>query len=209
MIRFRSLTLLLIAGLSLQASSLDAKGPKRPPEGPLITIHAPHPERLEFALDEIGLDWGGHPGASERVPAQSVALVAGTRLLATEGGTLALVGFPRVARPEDLSPIATALEAANPGAEAHLVLYVPSHPKSKASRGLLTRQVGLILEQGADPGSVTAGLAVVSIRRASVSGGYVLDAENPLAALSLADLLRQRSGVKIAYPMVRRFVFHR
>ena len=95
--------------------------------------------------------------------------------------------------------MAGALKAANPGAEFHLVLYAPGRAKTRASRGLLTREVGLILEQEADPRNAVAGLSVVSIRPAGVSGAYVIEAEDPLAALRLAAELRGRPGVKEAY----------
>ena len=198
-------SVIVVAGLVLfLADSLSARPPKRPPDGPLITVYAPHPEQFELALDEIALDWGSHSGA----PAQSAIAIAGTRVMEREA-VLAWFAVTRAASPVDLLTVARALKAANPGADAHLVLYVPGHPKDKASRKLLTRQVGLILEPGVDPLNVLAGLPFVSIQPAAVSGGYVIEAEDPLAALTFAEGLRDRPGVKHAYPVIRHRVFPR
>jgi hypothetical protein len=205
----RWVSVIFIAGLVLvQPDSPSAKPPKRPVEGPLITIHAPNPEQFELALDEIVLDWSGRPGATKLAPAQAAVAIAGTNVVKREA-IHALVAMTKAATSGELLMVATALKAANPGAEANLVLYLPGAAKDGASRQLLTSRVGLILEQGADPGHVVAGLPVVAIGPASVSGGYVIEAKDPLAALSLADALRQRPGVKHAYPLVRRPRFSR
>ena len=63
-----------------QTGSLSPGSPERPLEGPLITAYAPRPERFELALDEIVLDWGGHPGT----PAQSAVATPGAVVVERE-----------------------------------------------------------------------------------------------------------------------------
>jgi hypothetical protein len=186
-----------------------AEGAKRTPEGPLVTIHAPHPEQFELALDEIELDWTGDPGAKQRTPGKSAVPIAGTTIRESEDARAGLE-VSGVASPGDLLTKAAALKAANPGAEANLVLYEPGLPKSKATRRLLTREVGLLLEQGGDLGAILTGLPVGAARPVpGVPGGYVVAAGDPLAALDLAEALRQRAGVRSAYPLLKRGHFSR
>jgi hypothetical protein len=182
--------ILLVAGFSLGVAGLvladQGKGPKRAPVGPLITIHAPHPQQWELALDEIELDWSKTPGAKERAPREVVAVLGVTGL-------------------DALRKRAKALKDANPGAESHLVLYEPGLPRSTASRRLLTRHVGLLLDQNVDPQSLLSGLPGGRIKKVpGVPDGYTVEAEDPLAALELADALRLRPGVRSAYPLLQR-----
>ncbi len=185
----RVILFLLLAGLSLGAAGLvladQGKHPKTAPTGPLITVHAPHAQQWELALDEVELDWSKAPGVTGRAPRQVIP-VAGA------------------AGRDDLKKKAKALKDANPGAESHLVLYEPGRPHSKASRHLLTRHVGLILDKDVDPQSVLAGLPGVQIKKVpGVPDGYTVEAEDPLAAVDLADALRLRSGVQHAYPLLQ------
>jgi hypothetical protein len=187
---------LLVAGLSLGAAGLapadqEVKGAKRAPTGPLITVHAPHPQQWELALDEIELDWSKAPGAKDRAPREVVAVTG-------------------AAGRDDLKKKAKALKDANPGAESHLVLYEPGTPRSKASRRLLTRHIGLILDKNVDPQSVLSGLPGGQIKKVSgVPDGYTVEAEDPLAAVDLADALRLRAGVRSAYPLLQHQQFKR
>ena len=184
-------------------------GAKRPAEGPLITVRAPQPQQFEIALDEIELDWSVDPGAKVRQPAQAPALIPGTAILESQA-TRALVSVPGVTDPKDLLPTAVALKAANPGSDVHLALYEPGLPKSRATRRLLTREVGLLMERGEAPTQVLGGLSAASVRPVpGVADGYVVEAADPLAALDLAEALRQRPGVRSAYPLLKRHYFPR
>lgn len=200
------LTMLFVAHLVVfQLQYASAQKPKRAPVGPLFTIYTPHPERLELALDEIELDWSRQPGAKRRAPARSAVAIAGTWIVQSDA-VRALVGVSGATSSAGLLSIADALKAANPGAEAHLVLYEPGIPKTRASRRLLTREVGLLLEEGHEPDVVVAGLPSGKVRPVTtVPGGYVVEAGDPIAALDLADRLRQRPGVRAAYPLLRRY----
>jgi hypothetical protein len=191
-----------------QAQALSAKEPKRPSAGPLITVHTPHPEQLEIALDEVELEW---TDLSEKklAPAESPRMIYGSRVVKSETAR-AVVAVTGIASPMDLSMMATSLKAANPGAEAHLILYEPGLPRSTATRRLLTREVGVVLEQGEDPQSLLTGISAGSVRSVSgVPGGYVIEASDPIAALNLADALRRHPGVRSAYPLLKRAYFPR
>lgn len=204
----RSTILCIVSLVLFQAEALSAKEPKRPPAGPLITVHVPHAEQFEIALDEIQLEWTD-PGEKKLAPAKTPMMIYGTRVVKSEASRAA-VAVSGITSPTDLSMMATALKAANPGTEAHLILYEPGLPRSKATRRLLSREVGVVLEQGKDPHSLLAGLPDGSIRSvAGVPGGYVVEASDPIATLNLADALRQRPGVRSAYPLLKRAYFPR
>lgn len=190
--------------------ALSAKQSKRLPAGPLITVHTPHPEQFEMALDEIELEWTDS-GNEKYVPDEAPIMVHGARVVKSEASR-AIVALSGITGPTELSMMATVLKAANPGAEAHLILFEPGLPQSSASRRLLTREVGVVLEEGKDPQELMAGagLPAGSIRGVpGVPSGYVVEADDPLAALTVADALRQRSGVQSAYPLLKRAYFPR
>ena len=195
--------------LLAQPGGLGAEGAARPLEGPLIALHAPHARQYELALDEVELDWSGDSGAKTRRPAQSAAPIPGTMIVEAEG-VRARVSVPPVPDPQDLLPLAAALKAANPGSQAHLVVYEPGLPKSQATRQLLTREVGLLMAQGVDPQGIFTGQPTGAIRPVpGVPDGYVVEASDPLAAVALADTLRQRPGVRSAYPLLKRTYMRR
>jgi hypothetical protein len=182
--------ILLVAGFSLGVAGFvladQGKRSKRAPAGPLITIHVPHAQQWELALDEIELDWSKTPGAKERTPRTVVSVIGATG-------------------PDDLRKRAKSLKDANPGAESHLVLYEPGLPRGKASRRLLTRHVGLLLDRNVDPRSLLSGLPGGQIKKVpGAPDGYTVEADDPLAALELADALRLRPGVRSAYPLLQR-----
>jgi hypothetical protein len=209
----RVFLILLVAGFSLGVAGLvpadQGKRPKRAPAGPLVTIHAPHPQQWELALDEVELDWSKTPGAKERTPAKSAVPVPGTKIEKGES-VRAVASVIGAASPDALRKRAKSLKDANPGAESHLVLYEPGLPRGKASRRLLTRHVGLILDKAVDPQSVLSGLPGGQIKKVpGVPDGYTVEAEDPLAALGLADALRLRPGVQSAYPLLQRQHFTR
>lgn len=190
------------------AEALSAKQPKRPPAGPLITVHAPHQEQLEMALDEVELEW---TDLSEKklAPAETPMMIYGSQVVKSEAAR-AVVAVSGITSPMDLSMMATSLRAANSGAEVHLVLYEPGLPRSTATRRLLTREVGVVLEQREDPQSLLAVISAGSVRAVpGVPGGYIVEASDPLAALNLADALRRRPGVRSAYPLLKRAYFSR
>ena len=187
---------------------LDAQTPATVRPSARITIHAPHPEPLELALDEVELDWSGAPAVRGRAAAAAVE-AAGARLSAVDERRAVF----RPANAGDLRglwAVAEALEAANPGAQARLVLYEPGLPRSEATRRLLTREVALLLGPAEEPQDVLVGLSVGPVRAVpGVRGGYVVEARDPIDALDLADLLRQRLGVQSAYPLLKRRHFTR
>lgn len=204
----RSTILCVVWLVIFQAQALSAKESDRPPAGPLITVHTPHPEQFEMALDEIQLEWTD-PGEKKLAPAQTPIMIYGTQVLKSEAFRAA-VAVSGITSPTDLSMMAAALKAANPGAEAHLILYEPGLPQSEATRRLLTREVGLVLEQGEDPQSLLTGLPAGSIRSVpGVPGGYVVEVSDPITALNVADALRRRAGVRSAYPLLKRQHFPR
>lgn len=190
--------------MALGGVPLDAKEPKRPVTGPLITIYAPHAQQFEIGMDEVELDWSHVPGAKSRALGRQASPAGGARIVEGEGVRARAI-FAPVASTAELEGMAAALRLANPGANAHLVLYEPGRPKNAATRRLLTHEVGLLMEPGVDPQPAIAGLPVVAMRPlVNVADGYVLHANNAIAALNLADALRHRSGVRNAYPLVRR-----
>lgn len=202
---WRAMVLILSALLLIVGPPVLAEAEKAFPAGPLITIHAPHPDRFELALDEIELDWSGLKADEARALAASAAEVAGTRLEVRDRHR---VVFRVLAAVDAMGLWATAraLEVENPGAEANLVLYRPGSPRDARARRLLNRNVGLLLEQSETPDKVLAGLPIRGLRAVpGVPGGYVFTADDPLAALGLADAVRQRRGVRSAYPLLKRF----
>jgi hypothetical protein len=196
----------LLAGCLVlsQVAGFSAEAAKRLPTGPLITIHTTRALQFELVLDEVGLDWSSAPGAKTQSPAQSVAPIAGTTVLEAEA-THALLAVPAAATPADLLPTAAALMAANPGSETSLVLYEPGLPKSKRTRQFLTREVGLLMEQGVDPRGILADRPAGTVRPVpGVPDGYVVATPDPLAALDFAEAVRQQPGVRSAYPLLKR-----
>lgn len=191
------------------AGGLEAKEPKRPRLGPLITIHSPEPRQFELALDEMELDWSHDASARARAPGLAAREVLGARLAARDGvrAIFALSGVPD--RPT-LRAMAAALRGANPGAVPHLVLYEPGLPQGLASRLVLGPEVSLLLKPGEDPVAVLAGHTVGVIRRVSgLPGAFLVEVGDPFDALALADALRTHPGVTNASPMLKRMFFPR
>lgn len=206
----RGCALALVAALLASATGdVEAKEPKRPPVGPLITVHTPQPRQFELALDEMELDWSRDPGARLRAPAAGAREVPGARLAARDDlrAIFFLTGVPDRAA---LRAMGMALKGANPGAEAHLILYEPGLPDSVATRLVLTREVSLIVKPGEDPAGVLAGQAIGSIRTVpGVPGGFVVEVGDPLGALDLADALQGHPSVRSASPLLKRLLFPR
>ena len=57
-----------------------------------------------------------------------------------------ILNVPVTSGPDDLLRVSAALEAKNPGREVGLVLYEPGQPRSVATRAILTREIGLIVD---------------------------------------------------------------
>lgn len=196
-------TLVCVGWLALfPTEALSAKQSKRPRAGALITVHTPHPEQFEIALDEIELEWT-EPGTKRFAPDEAPIMVHGARVVKSEASR-AIVTVSGITGPTELSMMATVLKAANPGTEAYLVLFEPGLPRTQATRHLLTREVGLILEQGVDPHTLLADLSADTVRSVpGVPEGYVIEADDPMAALAVADALRKQPGVRNAYPLLK------
>jgi hypothetical protein len=172
--------------------------------GQRITVPGRAAQEYELALDEVELDWGRQARVKQQAPGRQVTSVPGAWIVRREHAR-AIVALEPAADAAALQEKVRDLRAANPGAEAHLVLYAPGRPRSEATRRLLTREVGLLLEAEADLQAVIAGLPVTALRPVpGAPGGYVADATGALAALELAEALAKRPGVKAAYPLLRR-----
>ncbi len=196
------LALIVMLGLADLSS---AQKMKRPLEGPLITVHVPQPKRLELALDEVELHCCRTGSANAQAPTFRTGGIVGVQITEMEQARF-VVRLSGVTSSADLLAKATALVAVNPGAETHLVVYQPGLPKTKSTRHLLTREVALLLEPGQDPAALMTGVAVGELRPVpGVRGGFVVEAGDPLAAVDLADTLRQRPGVRSAYPLLKMF----
>ena len=173
-------------------------------QGATITVHAPHAQQYELALDEIEL----HPEPGRSLPAAASLSAAGVGTVARRDSTSARFTLTPAASADAVLQHARNLEAANPGTVAQLVLYEPGRDRSEATRHLLTREVAVILENA---GVAAAFLAEYAAREPrpieAVPNAYMLIAEDPLSALTLADALRLRAGVTTAYPLLRRRLF--
>jgi hypothetical protein len=168
-----------------------------------MLVHTPYPEEFDLALDEIELDWSGMPGAKSLSPGFTAVAIAGTRPV-DRAATRATIATTDVTTIEDLIALGAALESANPGAEAHLVLYVAKRDRGESTRRLLTREVGVLLAPQADPQAILSGVPASGATPVpGVPGGYVLRADDPKSALDLAAALRRRPGVKTAYPLLK------
>jgi hypothetical protein len=197
----------LLTAPALSAHGAHEKEGDLNPAGLRITVSGPTSRQYEVALDEIELDWSRRAEVKRHAPGRQAVSVPGANFMEREAAR-AVAKLDPVAGIHDLHHASDVLRAANPGAEAHFVLYEPGRPRSKATRHLLTSEVGLVLEPNADLQVITAGLSVVAIRPvAGVASGYVVDAADPMAALDLVEALVQRPGVKTAYPLLRRQYF--
>lgn len=203
----RAASWLLLSVMTCGLSDSAVLAQRRPVEVSVpMTLYTPEPQQLNLALDEIELDW------SEQDPGRTLSgspnPVPNTRLTTIEA-TRAIFAVSDVSTPEGLAAVSRALESVNPGAEANFVLY-ELEGRSVASRRVLTTHTALILEDPSDP---TGALIEYAARNPQplegVPGGYLLEGSDPLSAVQLADALRDRAGVKSAYPLVKRRQFLR
>ena len=168
----------------------------------LLTISSPEPKQYELALDESAIDWNRSTGESAR------AVLPDGAVLVEKPGSPTVLSISRVTSADQLADVTQAFEAANPGATAHLVLYEAGRPRTEASRRLLTREVALLLDDDRDPGELVRSV-VNGVPRPipGVPRAFVIEADDPLAALGVADALRLLPGVRNAYPLLRRQLF--
>jgi hypothetical protein len=66
----------------------------------------------------------------------------------------------------------------------------------------LTREVGLLLDGNARAERVLSDLSTRPVP--GVPNGFVVEANDPQAALELVEKLRERSGVRTAYSLLKR-----
>jgi hypothetical protein len=193
--------------LYLAASALVVLGVNRSalaqaPASITITIRTPEPRTFQLALDEVELDW------SERDPnrqlSRAATAIANTRIAIAERAR-AVMALTSVGNMQALAARSAALEAANPGAEAHYVLYEPGERRAQEARALLTARTAVLLEDDRDPSGVLAEYAARNPQPIEgVPGGFLLQAADPLSAVDLAEALRVRIGVRVAYPLLER-----
>jgi len=178
--------------------------PARAPSGPVVTIHAPNPRQLEVVLDEVQLDWSRVPRARALAPATGAVAAPGTRIVAADA-VRARVSVAPAADLSSLRAAVAALKAANPGADVHLVVYPVNLPKTAAHRQLLTHEVAVVAGSEAALRSALPGGSAHDVKPVpGVPGGFVVDAEDPVAALELAEALRRQPDIQAAYPLVKR-----
>jgi hypothetical protein len=170
-----------------------------------LTIRTPAAERFELALDEVELQWTTEGAARANAPAETPRTIAQRR---TTGGVVFSVrAIPTVS---ELERALRELEGRNPDAKGHLVLYEADRPRTEASRRLLGREIAVILTTVANPTVVFKGLSPALVRPLqSVPRAYIVEAADPLSALTLADTLRSAPGVATAYPLLQRVQYAR
>ena len=187
----------------LDADAQDAtqRRPQRVPEGPLLTVRTPEEEQFELSLDELELEPQDGSRAAESIP--SLSLSSSISFVAARDGR-SILRVSGASGSEDLLRFSTDLEAANAGSRVNWVLYRPEFAKTLGTRILLTREVGLILDddvplQGVFSDSVGKARAVPGVANA-----YVVEASDPMSALNLVERLRQRPGIRTVYSLVKR-----
>lgn len=163
-----------------------------------LTVFAPERQDYALALDELEVRFDD-PRASQaftlNLPA--AATLAGgdsrapiLRATATDSGALV--------------QIARDIEVRNAGVHVDLVLYEAGRSRSDVTRRVLTREVAVLFEPGADAASLIGVVTSARPRRLEgVEGAYVVEAMEPLDAIVLADSLRAMTDVKAAYPLLR------
>ena len=170
--------------------------------GRTIAVAAPEPLRLVLALDEIELDWSG-AGDERVVLSRNVAAVPGVRSVQRDG--LHAVLTLTAGSEADVATTLRAAEAANPGAEGRLVLYEEGAPRSERTRHLLTREVAVLVDPTVGVAGLATQLGVAPPRSvAGVPNAWILLANDPLDALRLAETANGTTGVRLAYPLLRK-----
>jgi hypothetical protein len=152
----------------------------------------------DVTLDELWLTARTAPGG--RVPP---VVVPGARSRGTRGD-FEIFALENVVGAPDLGQRLHALENANPGREAHLVVFERGAARVDGNRALLGREVALLLKSADAPVPESLkGLDVAPFP--SVPGTFIVRAADPLAALDIVDKLRNDPAVLSSYPLLRRF----
>ncbi len=168
-----------------------AQGPVQP-----IVVHTPAPRAFDLALGEL---WLRGSAQEQRTPPRlpqgnmrHVATRAGHALLATDNTSTV----------EQLVSQVRQLEDANPQSEAYLVLYERGSAHDDAHRSLLTKEVVIILNQGAKVPQAAQALGPTPA--GAIPNAFVVRAADPFGALELAEQLRAEPGVQTSYPLLKR-----
>ena len=110
--------------------------------------------------------------------------------------------------PEDLLRVSAALKAETPGREVGWILDEPGRPRSVATRAILTREIGLLVDPHVVVDEIVRDIGPLRAVP-GVEDGYVVEASDPMKALELVETLRQRTGVRTAYSLLKRQMFTR
>jgi len=168
-----------------------------------IRIANPDSKRFVLALDEIVLEWTGGEEQGREAAANALAL-QGAVVAKFESGRVSLV-LSRVRTSDDLRSAIGDHEAANPGAEGYAVLYESGRARSPQTRRLLTREVAILLKDGAELSAALSACGVgAAIPLDGVPGAVKVIAGSPLDAPALAESCQRTPGVLAAYPLLRR-----
>lgn len=112
--------------------------------------------------------------------------------------------IPATASVSELKHYAASLRRAT-GEEADLILYESGARRNEYTRRVLTREVLVTLEPGADAGAAAKAAGAVSVRELDFAPAFFLfAAAGTGGALDLADALRGAPGVLSAEPMLAR-----
>ena len=172
------------------------------PSSLLVTVYTPSMQQFELALDQAELEWV-NAGPGKQVLAAGVVAVEGTRVARRLGARTEFVVMD-AHTPAELVARVKALEGANPGSQGELVLYERGSGRSDSTRHVLTKQIGVVLKDPTDPDGILKRFAATTPQTVpGVPGGYVIAADDPLAAVGIAGLLRQEPGVASASPLMR------
>ncbi len=162
------------------------------PVSPQVPIATPSPVPFELALDEVELHWAKMP-AGRRSPLVSTAGVLGASVRSQRRGQ-AIMTMAKVADAAELRDVAAILQRANPGSVAGPVFYEVGAEHSGATRRIGTSNVRIVTS-GAAPESLIDTKAWRIRRGTEAADAYVLEAEDPMAALRLTTALHGRAGV--------------
>jgi hypothetical protein len=166
-----------------------------------VVIAAPEPRAFDLVLNEV---WLRRP--IERAREMPQLPNPNLRHVAIRGAH-AVFAVDDTLTPLQLAAALRQLEAANPESEGHLVLYERGAVHNDAHRSLLTREVAILLQAEATLPDALSALGAQPF--SAVPGAFIVRADDPLAAVALADTLRTAPGVRLSYPLLKRQGFAR